>query len=160
SVFNTTLYFVCPNTSVTNTPASSTAGVFPTGNGFPVLLDASGNAVQPSLTPLFLTAYSVHERFLRDFTPTCTCLTAQPPGGATPLNPIYSAPEAADGTYTEVQGNLITSPQPAVCDFTVPVKQVAQPVTKAAPDCGVFVSQTPDPIPPGCPVGPCNVFNT
>jgi hypothetical protein len=138
----TTIYFVCPTTAATNDVNNVKSGAFPIKGssgfltGFPPLVDPSGNSPQTGTTPLFLRVYDTEEKFLRDVTTDCSCLTARP---VLTISQVYgSVVEAPGGTYTEVEGNS-TKAVPAVCDFTTPANpsSVNQPAETAAPACAI-----------------------
>lgn len=109
---HTTIYFVCPNSNIQGTGA--TTGALRSGNGFNIIFPRLQNAGQT--TPLRVRVYDDDELLLRDVTSSCNCLTIKP---VTALDPVYaSAAIAPDGTYTEVEGGT-QSAVPAVCNFAV-----------------------------------------
>jgi hypothetical protein len=157
---NTTIYFVCPTTNITNDITNFATGAFAINNGFPALLDQSGQSPLPAgtPTPLRIRVYDTDERFLRDVTSTCTCLTASP---VLSLSQVYgSAVEAPGGTYSEVEGGS-TKATPAVCGGNqVGTSNIPSDTPGGtpipAPTCGVAFATT---VPPagfcgnGQPVG-------
>ncbi len=154
---STTIYFVCPTTNVTNDIASLTSGAFPIASGFPPLLDQSISSPLPagSPTPLRVRVFDTDERFLRDVTTTCTCLTASP---VLTISAVYgSAAEAPFGTYSEVEGNT-TKAVPAVCDFTTIVGNTTIDSSTTPPSCAQAVSTV---VPPcaGQDVDTCTTYN-
>lgn len=138
---DTTIYFVCPNTAVTNDITNTASGAFPIDSGFPPLLDPSGHSPQVGVSSLRVRVYDTNEIFLRDLKTTCSCLTARPlalspsQGGLSDV--FHDASAAPLGTYTEVEGDVVT--KAAVCDFTTFIGEVALDKAKPQPDCSKFV---------------------
>jgi hypothetical protein len=154
---NTTIYFVCPTTNATNDITNFNAGAFPINSGFPALLDQSGESPQPAgtPTPLRVRVFDTEERFLRDVTTTCTCLTASP---VLSISQVYgSAVEAPGGTYSEVEGNT-TKAVPAVCDFTTLIGSTTIDSTTPPPSCAQAVATVPPPC-AGQGVDTCTTYN-
>jgi hypothetical protein len=150
----TTIYFVCPTTNITNDINNFNAGAFPINSGFPPLLDQSLESPLPAgtPTPLRVRVFDTDERFLRDVTHTCTCLSASP---VLSISQVYgSAVEAPEGTYTEIEG-ASTKAVPAGCGANQ-VGVVNQPADDAGgpvppPTCGVAFATTV--VGPGVPCG-------
>jgi hypothetical protein len=145
--FDTTIFFICPNTAVTN-DATLTGGAFPRGRGFPALVDAGGNPPQTSgaqtATSLRVRVFDLNEHFIRDLRTTCGCLTARPlaaspaQGGIGGISDVFhDAVAAPDGTFSEVEGDTVNA-KAAVCDFTKQLGSVTLAPGVAAPDCSTF----------------------
>jgi hypothetical protein len=112
---NTALLLICPTRSITSGSATS---AFPTGNGFPLLEPPSDPTISPSIKARI---YGNNERFLRDATTNCSCLTALPIIAITGASDVYNdAANATFGTYTELEGNqgANVTPVPPVCNLT------------------------------------------
>jgi len=99
----TTIYLICPTPSV-----AGATGVFPSPP-FPLLVPAA-----QSSTGLLARVYGDDEKFLRNATTTCSCLTAT---SVTKISDVYtSVAEAPFGTFTELEGSK-TKTTAAVCDL-------------------------------------------
>jgi hypothetical protein len=169
---NTTIYFICPTTAVTNdigtffddgSTTTFKSGAFPITvgapypfGGFPPLLDSSFHSVQTSSpTNLRVRVFDTDERFLRDVTTTCDCLTAKP---VTSISQVYaSVAEAAGGTYSEVEGNS-TKAVPPVCDFLTLIGNTIQDSTTPAPSCAQAVATVQAPC-DDIATGTCTTYN-
>lgn len=108
----TTIYFVCPTPSITDPKK----GVFPTSDGFPELLPH-----EPDTAGLLVRVYGDDERFLRNGTTDCSCLSARPVTSFNGAGDVYSSlAEAPFGTLTEVEGVASKVTTPAVCGDVCP----------------------------------------
>jgi hypothetical protein len=133
--FQTTLYFVCPNTNI----QGATTSAFPTSR-FPALIPAPQLAGQT--TPLRVLVFDDEESLLRDVTSSCNCLTIRP---ITEISSVYA--DASDperlGTYTEVVGGT-RSAQPAVCSATVTETTITRNVQNPGNSCPLVPTCGPD----------------
>jgi hypothetical protein len=163
--FDTTIFFICPNTAVSNDINSAAVGAFPITK-FPALLDANGHPPQTSgaqtATSLRVRVFDAHEVFLRDLRTTCGCLTARPliaspaQGGISDV--FHDAVAADSGTFSEVEGDTVAA-KAAVCDFTTQTGTAATNPGAPAPDCSVFTGQAAGPL-GACNQTTCNTFTT
>jgi hypothetical protein len=105
----TTLYLICPTTTIQSTSTSATdASAFAIGRGFPAVTAFGG--------PAFKSAYPVgslrarvyqtgfngpadHETFLRDYQTDCSCLQTKVLSGTGALSSVYATAD----TFTELE---------------------------------------------------------
>jgi len=86
------LTLVCPRTTI----QGDIGAAFPVRGGFPKIVPPFNS----STTSIVGRVYDTHEVPLRDVSITCDCLTQI---ALLAIDPIYSAPEASLGTYTELE---------------------------------------------------------
>lgn len=151
---HTTLYLVCPNDNVIGTKAtaalrtenrhdcllqgnppgcvenSANDKIFSDGRAFPDLIPAA--QVAGTSTPLRVRVYDDDEKFLRDVTTTCDCLTVKP---VVSISAVYAdAALAPFGTFTEIEGGTRTAVD-AVCSLTETVLLKNPPAKNAGNPC-------------------------
>jgi hypothetical protein len=109
--FQTSIYFVCPNTNIIGQAVSATRA-FAIAAGAPPLIPAPQAPGQP--TPLLIRVYDDEENFLRDIRTDCNCFTLRP---LATLSNIYTDSRLTAGTFSEVTGGT-TEGTGAVCSTT------------------------------------------
>lgn len=114
STVETRLLLICPSTNIQNPDPKKVSAFNPTF--FPQIrvgpIDPTTLQQAPGLAPKFVDdmlrarIYDTNEVFLRDVHTGCSCVRS---AEVTDISNVYSAAEAALGTYTEIEANNLNS---------------------------------------------------